>query len=301
MEEPIKLEGEIELERRSFFKKFGFAGLGAAAAAFIASPNQAKALGAIGFNNPALPPDTPRQIMTAALIAEDLATCFYYVGLSTAAIIQDPALAGPGGTATSVSAGGDRGNVPYVQAALLEEIAHANLWRALLGIPGTGESDPYTTFYFPTAMSTDLTSFLAYLDVFENAFIGAYLTAVQEISQIALATDSTYISGFPRLLHPYYAKVAASIAAVEGEHRVLGRVIGKTNPVNDKSFEQTDGLTGVYNGRVTAVQALSPFLAPMDVPYTTISLADALAATPGLTSNVMLNMSGNNPPANMIG
>lgn len=301
MEELLKQESKTELERRRFFKKFGFAGLGAAAMAFIAGQDQAKALGAIGFNNPPIPPDTPRQILTAALIAEDLATCFYYVGLTTDAIIQDPNLAGPGGTAISVSSAGNFGNVQYVQAALLEEIAHANLLRALLGIGGTGGSDPYTTFYFPTAMSTDLTSFLAYLDVFENAFIGAYLTAVQEISQIALAVNSAYISGFARILHPYYAKVAASIAAVEAEHRVLGRVIGNSNPANDKNFEQTDGLTGVYNGRVTAVQALSPFLAPMDVPYSTINLADALAATPGLTSNVTLNMSGNNPPANMIG
>lgn len=300
MEERLKLETPAELERRSFFKKFGFAGLGAAATTFIASQDQAKALGAIGFNRPPIPPDTPRQILTAALIAEDLATCFYYIGLTTPAIIQDPNLAGTGGTATNVTAAGNFGNVQYVQAALLEEIAHANLLRTLLGIPGAGENDPYTTFYFPTAAAASLTSFLGYLDVLENAFIGAYLTAVQEISQIALAVNEAFITGFARLLHPYYAKVAASIAAVEAEHRVLGRVIGNSNPANDKAFEQTDGLTGVYNGTVNAVQALSPFLAPLNVPYATITLADALAATPGLTSNAMLNPNGNNPPANVI-
>ncbi len=43
--------------------------------------------------------DTANQIFQAAVIAEDLATTFYYNGL-VGTVIMDPALAGPGGTAT---------------------------------------------------------------------------------------------------------------------------------------------------------------------------------------------------------
>ena len=52
--------------------------------------------------------DTVAQIATAALIAEDLATTFYYNGL-VGGVITDPNLAGPGGTADNVGSGGNPG------------------------------------------------------------------------------------------------------------------------------------------------------------------------------------------------
>src|SRR5579883_2313702 len=80
-------------DRRRFFRSLGGIGLGAAAA------------GLVGANLPKLEAQTanvqdqPNQILLAALVAEDLATTFYYNGL-VGRVIQDPALAGPGGTAT---------------------------------------------------------------------------------------------------------------------------------------------------------------------------------------------------------
>ena len=67
---------------------------------------------------------------------------------------------------------------------------------------------------------------------------------------------------FHRAQLEYFAKVAASIMGIECEHRVLGRVISNTNPANNLNYEQTDGLTAVYNGPTSAVAALTPFLTP---------------------------------------
>ena len=91
--------------------------------------------------------DTVKEIFTAALIAEDLATTFYYNGL-IGTVIQDPNLAGSSGSATNVTSSGNAGNVNYVQAALTEEISHANLFRSLLGIsrPNTRPCPRRSTF-----------------------------------------------------------------------------------------------------------------------------------------------------------
>src|SRR5579862_3845453 len=109
--------------RRSFLAHFGALGLGSAATAALSSPARAANH---QFDNQS--GDTAQQIFTAALIAEDLATTFYYNALN-GAVIMDPNLAGTGGSATSVAADGNPGNVQYLQAALIEEITHANLLR----------------------------------------------------------------------------------------------------------------------------------------------------------------------------
>lgn len=44
--------------------------------------------------------------------------------------------------------------------------------------------------------------------------------------------------------------------------RVLGRVISNTNPANNLCYEQTDGITCVYNSSSSAVAALTPYLTP---------------------------------------
>src|SRR6202050_5130419 len=98
------------MTRRSLLRGSALTGIGIAAARCAgAPPPQAR---------PAAPPpaasplaaDTVQQIFTAALIAEDLATTFYYNAL-IGAVIQDPALAGPEGTALAVF--GSTGNVGY--------------------------------------------------------------------------------------------------------------------------------------------------------------------------------------------
>ncbi|HSM77272.1 MAG TPA: ferritin-like domain-containing protein [Bryobacteraceae bacterium] len=259
--------------RRSFFKGLGMVGAGAAAMLAAGHLNPAKA----DFDGSALP-DDPNAIFTAALIAEDLATTFYYNGL-TGMVIQDPALAGPGGTATNVTAAGNVGNVNYLQAALTQEISHANLLRSLLnGAAASG--DPYQTFHFPAGTFDTLSAFTAMLDALENAFIGAYLAAVRQFGFMAARGNSNYFNSnsthtFSRDELIYFGQVSASILGIECEHRVLGRVISNTNPANQLNYEQTDGIVNVYSGSSSAVNALLPFLNAATGPA--YSLASALA------------------------
>src|SRR5208283_161554 len=118
------------------------------------------------------------------------------------------ALAGPGGSATHVTKSGNFGNVDYVRAALTEEIAHANLFRTLLGISGPG-NDPVQTFYFPAGVFDTLTPFIATLEALENAFIGAYLNAIVEFARMSgvAGKGSNYTSD----QLSYYSEVAGAI------------------------------------------------------------------------------------------
>jgi hypothetical protein len=259
--EEIAAVPNATLDRRKFFRKAGMFGFGAAVSALALKGTPARAQ-----NNPSQVADTAAELFTAFLIAEDLATTFYYNGL-IGGVIQDPSLAGMGGTATNVTASGNVGNVNYLQAALIEEIEHANLFRGLLTGSASGPaSDPYTTFYFPAGTFASLTPFLAILNALENAFIGAYINLVQELSYKALAAAAGTLTGgdakFTAKDYQYFALVAGSILGVESEHRVLGRVIGNMNPANNYNFERTDGLTSIYNGSSSAVVALTPFLGP---------------------------------------
>jgi hypothetical protein len=279
-------------DRRRFLQAGSVAGLGVAAATLVggsatvlAAQGLTPKANATGVQDP-VTKDTPAQIFTAALIAEDLATTFYYNGL-VGAVIQDPNLAGPGGTATHVTSGGNFGNVDYLRAALDEEITHADLFRALLGISGAA-SDPEQTFYFPAGVFDTLAPFIATLEALENAFIGAYLAAIREFSRMSgvAGTGSNYTSG----QLSYYAEVAASILGVESEHRVLGRVISNSNPANNRNYEAVDGINSVYNGPHSAVVALTPFLTASTGPAN--SFADAVANA----SSVGLKVGGGLPP-----
>lgn len=282
------------LPRRSFVTRAGMVGLSAAAAAFLpGTPVRAQGENNEGRDN--LSGDTAQEIFTAALIAEDLATTFYYNGL-VGPVIMDPNLAGPGGSATNVTPAGNLGNVEYFRAALSEEIQHANLLRSLIG-KTSASTDPYQTFYLPTGTFDTLAAFTGILEALENAFIGAYLLATIEFAQMAVD-----VKGYEgRQLGPngrpykttdleYFAQVAASIMGVESEHRVLGRVVSNTNPANNLNYEQTDGLLSVYNGTKSAVVALTPFLAPGS-GLTAYSLETALSNS----GKVLLAATGNPP------
>ncbi|HWC97394.1 MAG TPA: ferritin-like domain-containing protein [Candidatus Sulfopaludibacter sp.] len=270
------------LRRRSFFTAIGKLGLGAAAMGAVGGVSRAASH---DFDNTS--GDTAQQIFTAALIAEDLATVFYYNAL-TGPVIMDPNLAGTGGTATMTAANGNDGNVQYLRAALSEEIVHANLLRSLTG-GSSPASDPVQTFYLPAGAFSNLATFLTILNALEDAFIGAYLNATLEFAQMAADSvnpptraqrDAAGEAYTPEQLE-YFAEVAASIMGVESEHRVLGRVIGNMNPANNLNFEQTDGLTSVYNGSMSAVAALTPFLAPGS-GLSAYSLSVALAGAPAI-------------------
>jgi hypothetical protein len=263
---------QASLDRRRFLRQAGVLGITAAAgAAFAGKSAFAEEQESAGARQQeqAQAKDTATEIFTAALIAEDLATVFYY-NVLVGSVMQDPNLAGTGGTATKVAADGNFGNVAYVRAALTEEIDHAKLFRSLLSIKSASK-DPVQTFYFPADAFSKLSGFTALLDALENAFIGAYLNAIQEFATMAANArirphserdrDDNMKTYTPEQLE-YFAKVAASIMGIECEHRVLGRVLSNSNPANNLAYEQTDGLTAVYNGPHSAVVALTPFLTP---------------------------------------
>jgi hypothetical protein len=269
--------GEQLINRRNFMQRSGMVGVAAMTAPLlmaVAAPARARGdeheSPAEAAEEAAQAMDTVAEIATAALIAEDLATTFYYNGL-VGAVIQDPNLAGPGGSADNVTSAGNFGNVNYIQAALTEEISHANLLRGLLKIPNASR-DPEQTFYFPAGSFDTIGPFLGLLDALENAFIGAYLNAIQEFATMAsnarLKRDKHewYDPAYSPEELDYLAKVSASIMGIECEHRVLGRVISNSNPANNRNYETTDGITAVYNGPNSAVVALTPFLTPSTGP-----------------------------------
>lgn len=297
---PVDAIAQASLGRRKFLTQAGVLGIGTAAAALTLGTKTALAetdSAAEAQQEREQAKDTVKEIFTAALIAEDLATVFYYNSL-IGPVIQDPNLAGPGGSATDVTAAGNAGNVNYVQAALTEEIAHANLFRSLLG-GSAASGDPVQTFYFPAGSFDTLANFTGLLNALEDAFIGAYLNAIQEFATKAANTrwdggrwshHDNDGSQYSSEQLDYFSKVAASIMGIEAEHRVLGRVISNSNPANNLAYEQTDGLNAVYNGPNSAVAALTPFLTASTGPG--YSLATALANQ----STVSLPVTGD-PPA----
>lgn len=287
---PLEVISNATVDRRNFMRKASLLGIGAAASGVLLTSQTAAA--ATPQVNSYQRKDTITEIFTAFLIAEDLATTFYYNGL-VGAVIQDPNLAGSGGSATHPSASGNAGNVDYLRAALSEEISHADLFRGGLGLSSPA-ADPYQTFYFPNGTFSTLSSFLGILNALENAFIGAYLTLIQELSYKAALARAGQLTGadarYSASEYEYFAQVAASILGIEAEHRVLGRVIGNENPANNLAYEQLDGIMSIYNGPNSAVAALTPFLTPSTGPG--FSLATALANQ----SSISLPASGN-PPA----
>jgi len=273
---------QARLDRRNFLRKAGVFGLGAAASGLVlASGGTARAQldsGAEQVQDYAQDRDTIPEIAMAALVAEDLATTFYYNGL-VGQVIQSPQLAGSGGTATNVTAAGNMGNVMYLRAALSEEISHANSFRSVLPIPNASK-DPVQTFHFPAGTFNTLMAFTTMLNALENAFIAAYINGIQEIARLASRAKDTKTYTNDNSPHPsetldYYAKVLATVLGVECEHRVLGRVITNSNPANNLNYEQLDNINAVYNGPMSAVAALTPFLTPSTGPG--YSLATALA------------------------
>jgi hypothetical protein len=315
------------VNRRSFLVGASMFSLGAASSAV--------AIGCSGGSGPmsttpvqaASTTDTATQILTAALIAESLAITTYYTALSTSAVITDPNLAGPGGTATNVSSSGSVINVAYLQGALLEEVAHAELLRTLLGLPTSGSGDAAAgipqTFYYPTGTFTSLSGFIPVLIALETAFIGAYMTAVEEFASMAAgyngfsATQANPAMSGSNLTQAdlvLYAKVASSILGVESEHRALVRGIpgvtlaapmyGGLNliPANDVNYEITDGLTGLITSvsgstTTTAAAALTPFIASGTNPVTVATVATQASFSSVVNASVAANVTGGIPAA----
>jgi hypothetical protein len=242
--------------RRSFLRNAG--GATAAVAAIGLAPSSLLAYAPV-----TTAVDTPAEIFTAALIAEDLATTFYY-NVLIGEVIQNVNLAGPGGSATDITASGSASNVGYIRAALSEEISHATLFRTLLG-GSSATGDPVQTFYFNPNVFSGLSTFLDQLEILERAFIGAYMAAIMQFALLAAeGKDLTFGSTtYKPSDFAYYAKIASSILGIECEHRALGRAISPIEiPANQLNYEGTYNIETVYNGSNSAVVALTPFLGP---------------------------------------
>jgi hypothetical protein len=312
------------VDRRSFLTGATMFGLGAATTAIVsgcAGSSNMKTVSAAGST------DSAANILTAALIAESLAITTYYTALSSSGVITDSNLAGPGGTATNVSAGGNQVNVAYLQAALLEEVAHAQLLRGLLGLSADGSGDAAAgvpqTFYYPTGTFSSLSGFVPVLLALETAFVGAYMTAVEEFASMAAgyngfsATQANPASSGNNLTQAdliLYAKVSSSILGVESEHRALVRAIPNVTlsspmyaglnliPANDANYESDAGLTGLItsvsgSSSTTAAGALGPFISSGSNPVSVPTVATMSSFSSVVTASVMANVTGMIPAA----
>lgn len=311
-------------DRRSFVTGATMFGLGAATSAVIGGCGGGPKMKSVSAASNV---DTATNILTAALIAESLAITTYYTGLSSSGVITDPNLAGTGGTAVNVSGSGSQINVAYLQGALLEEVSHAQTLRSLLGLATNGSGDAAAgvpqTFYYPTRTFDSLEGFLPVLLALETAFIGAYMTAVEEFASMAAgyngfsSTQSNPGMSGSNLTQAdlvLYAKVAASIMGVESEHRALVRGIPSVTlsgpnyaninliPANNVNYEITDGLTGLLNSAsgdssTTAAAALGPFIASGTNPVSVPTVAAQASFTSVVTASVAANVTGSIPAA----
>lgn len=173
-----------------------------------------------------------QQILGAAKIAEALAVTTYTTIINTspffAALPSD--------------------DQNYFKAARDEEMDHYNLLKS-----ATGGSDAPLTYYFPAVMFTDTQTTLNVLVTLEDAFIGAYLFGVKQLST------------------PNLRVLAAQIMGIESDHRTLARTVASeaglsattglsgaaesVDPPNNNVYERTYGLSGL----TLIVNALKPF------------------------------------------
>lgn len=319
----ISIAGGVD--RRSFLTGASMFGLGAATSAIVSGCGGSAAM--MTGVSAAATTDTAANILTAALIAESLAITTYYTALSSSGVITDPNLAGTGGTAINVSASGSQVNVAYLQGALLEEVAHAQLLRSLLGLPNSGSGDAAAgvpqTFYFPTGTFSSLAGFVPVLLALETAFVGAYMTAVEEFASMAAAyngfsaTQANPAMSGSNLTQAnliLYAKVAASIMGVESEHRALVRAIPSVTlatpnfaglnliPANNVNYESSAGLTGLItsvsgSSTTTAAGALGPFISSGTNPVAVPTVATMSSFSTVVTASVQANVTGSIPAA----
>jgi len=312
------------VNRRSFLSGVSMFGLGAATSAITIGCGGNGKMKSVSAANST---DTAANILTAALIAESLAITTYYTALSSSGVITDSNLAGSGGTAVNVSAGGSQINVAYLQGALLEEVAHAQLLRQLLGLPTNGSGDAAAgvpqSFYYPSGTFSSLQGFLPVLIALEEAFIGAYMTAVEEFASMAAAyngfsaTQANPAMSGSNLTQAdlvLYAKVSASIMGVESEHRALVRGIPGVTidspmfaginliPANNLNYEGDAGLTGLItsvsgSSTTTAAAALGPFISSGTNPDAVTTVATQADFSSVVLASVMANVTGTIPAA----
>jgi hypothetical protein len=187
-------------------------------------------------------PDNLHTILNTALVAEQIATTFYYTALTSFGVMHNREL---GGSSTDPNDPGlpPNGNPPhvrYLQAALDAELKHTQL------LARAGAISPYGHFYFPpTTFATmgstlDRASFLGVMDVLESIQMGVHIGA-----SVA----------FIQLHRPDLALMSTQMMGVEAEHRTLGRVLANVVPANSLTLEQAP-----FACAADAMAALRPFL-----------------------------------------
>lgn len=139
-------------------------------------------------------------ILTVARTAEQLAVTFYSTGVEHASEL---------GLADQ--------NLEYIKAALVEEQIHQQFFTA------NGGESLTDTFSFPHGEKTftDLATFIETQQQLEGAFDSAFLAAIKEFALLGRAD---------------LAQIAAQVACIEAEHRVLGRAIIGSQPANNWAF-----------------------------------------------------------------
>ena len=204
--------------RGTFIKGAVAAGVGAAlAGARVPWAPDASAAGTC--------PDTVPSILATLLLTERLATTFYYTALTSAGVMGNSRLGGSSTDALDpgLPPNGNPSHVRALQAALDAESKHAAL------LAGAGARTPHTQFYFPRATftqmgtSTDPQTFLGVLDQLETAAVGAYIAAVSALARVRRGD---------------LVGLAAGIAGIEAEHRMLGRLLAGLTPANNLTLER---------------------------------------------------------------
>jgi len=139
----------------------------------------------------------PLEIFRIATTAEQLAITFYSNGVRNAEALGLEGI-----------------DLAIIKAAGIEEQIHQRFFRAVIALLTDGDAPRTvgpTVFSFPLENTfTDLRTFIATQQILEGVFDSAFLAAIRELSR----------QGQHRA-----AQIAGQVAAIESEHRALGRAI----------------------------------------------------------------------------
>jgi Ferritin-like domain len=184
--------------------------------------------------------ESVQEIVNTALVAEQLATTFYYAGLTAPAVLRDRRLAGSSGDPNAVAPDGNAVNVAFLQAALDQEQKHAQV------LANAGATSPFRQFYFPATtfdrlgFTSEVGTYLWVLDHLETAFIGAYLAAAMRFGELGRIDLAVF---------------ALRVLGVECQHRALYRVVSHDDPADNVTLEVVN-----FDCVGNAVPLLTPFL-----------------------------------------
>lgn len=169
--------------------------------------------------------DTVASILQTALLAEMLSAALYYAGLTTPSVIRSPHLAGTHGNALNpgLPPGGNPQQVRYLQAALDAEVKHMEI------LARRGARVNIRGFYIPTQ---------ALQEVGSSVTPGSYFGTVDDVETISIGLYLAAVSWLTQRGHADLALLTGQLAAVEAEHRMLGRAISGLIPANNLTLER---------------------------------------------------------------